>query len=103
MKVKMTTGKKFTLNTQNYSSISPTITLEIVDGVKAESVSNIHRLLDTIADCLLHEQMENDLNTMAAIKKMGFGEYFKSIDREKMDESFKRAIDDLIGIKEKDN
>lgn len=98
MKIKIAIQKKFTLNTQNYSSISPSLTLEIVDGVDAEKVSDAHRYLSTISDLLLHEQIEDDAKTMATIKSMGFSGYFKSLDREKMDEKFEEVLGNLLAL-----
>lgn len=96
MKLNLTVGKKFTLNTQNYSSVSPSVIIEVVDGVDAERISDVHRNLELIADALLHEQIKNDALTMATIKKLGFAEYFKQIDQEKMDEDFERALGELV-------
>lgn len=95
MKVKLTIQKKFTLNTQNYSSVSPSLIIEVVDGVDAEKLIEAHRKLDIIADGLFHKQIESDLKTMAVIKQMGFGEYFKNIDMDDIDEDIKDAITDL--------
>jgi hypothetical protein len=98
MKIRISLQKKFTLNTQNYSSISPAITLDIVDGVDAENVSDAHRYLSTIADLLLHEQIEDDAKTMATMKALGFSKYFKSLDHEKMDEQFEQVLQKLIHV-----
>jgi len=98
MKIRLTVGKKFTLNTQNFSSVSPSIILEVVDGVKAENISEAHSKLELIADALLHDQIKSDVLTMATIKKMGFSKYFKNINQDSMDEQFESAIGGLINI-----
>jgi len=98
MKVKLTVGKKFTLNTQNFSSVSPSVTLEIVDGIDANKLFDAHANLELLADALLHDQIKSDAVTMATIKKLGFGEYFKQIDQEAMDEKVEKALSDLINV-----
>lgn len=100
MKIKLTVGKKFTLNTQNFSSVSPSIILEIVDGVSADKIFDAHAKLELLADALLHDQIKSDAKTMASIKKLGFGEYFKQIDKEEMDERVEIALGELINIED---
>ena len=96
MKIKLTIQKKFTLNTQNYSSISPSLTMEIIEGVDAEKILSAHSKLEIIADALFHKQIESDLKTMAVIKQMGFSEYFKNINKEEMDQDILDSMNDLI-------
>lgn len=98
MKVKLTLSKRFTLNTQNFSSVSPSITLEIVDGVDANKLFDAHANLELLADALLHDQIKSDATTMATIKKIGFGEYFKKIDQDDMDERVEKALGELINV-----
>ena len=99
MKINLTVGKKFTLNTQNFSSVSPTVTLEVVDGVELDDVLKVHELLEIIADGLLHKQIESDALTMAHIKKLGFSEYFKKVREESnMDDVMEQAIRKLTEI-----
>jgi predicted sugar kinase len=96
MKIDVNVGKKFTLNTGNYSSISPSVSITAHD-IDVKDTDRVSTLLTDIADVLLHEQIETDAKTMASIKKMGFGEYFKKLDREKMESSLENAIDELSG------
>lgn len=94
--INITVGKKFTLNTQNFSSISPTITLELKDVIDLSDVLKTHKLLEIVADGLLHKQIESDAKTMAVIKKLGFAEYFKKVNEEgNMDEVMEEAIKKL--------
>ena len=75
----ITVGKKFTINTQNFSSVSPTVTLVLKDVIDTEDILKVHEQLEIIADGLLHKQIESDVVTMATIKKMGFEDYFKKV------------------------
>ena len=77
--IDLTVSKKFTLNTQNFSSVSPTVTISVKDLVDVEDLLKVHEILETIADGLFHKQLESDAKTMAVVKKLGFSEYFKKI------------------------
>lgn len=102
MKLKLTVQKKFTINTNNYTSISPTLTIEVVDGIDAEKLSDAHLYLSNIADILFHDQLKDDAITMATIKKIGLGDYIKSLDQEKMDEKYEELMQKLIHVNEED-
>ena len=95
----VTVTKKFTLKTGNYSSISPSVSVSI-NNVKPLDMGDAHRQLEIVADGLLHDQIESDAKTMATIKKLGFSEYFKNIDREKLDESVEQALGELNGLED---
>jgi len=98
MKCDITLGKKFTFNTGNYSSTGPTLLLTIKD-IDIEKLQTIHDKLDIIADGLYHKQMMSDVRTMAAVKRMGFDDYFNEINEEDMDEQIKIQIEDLLNIR----
>ncbi len=99
MKIDVGINKKFTLNTGNFSSISPSISLTAHD-VDSQDVDRVYSLLGDVADVLLHEQIKDDATTMASIKKLGFGKYFKSLDRDRMTEAMQDAINELSGNKD---
>jgi len=90
-KCDLTVGKKFTLNTGNYSSIQPTVSITLHD-IDSDKIKKAHLLMDVITDALLHLQIESDAVTMATIKKMGFGDYFKNINKDDMGEELIKAI-----------
>jgi dissimilatory sulfite reductase (desulfoviridin) alpha/beta subunit len=95
----ITVGKKFTLNTQNFSSVSPTVTLTLKDVVDTDKLVEVHKNLEIIADALLHKQMESDAVTMATIKKMGFSKYFKTVkENGNMDEVVAEALRKLTEL-----
>ena len=98
-KCEITVGKKFTLNTQNFSSISPSVTIKIEDIVDVGDILKTHRIVEIIADGLLHKQIESDAKTMSVIKKIGFAKYFKKVKEEgNMDEIMDKAIKKLMEI-----
>ena len=91
----ITVQKKFTLNTGNYSSIQPSVSIT-KHGVVDEDIPKVHELLDVITDGLLHKQIESDALTMATIKKMGFSDYFKKIkENGNMDDIIEDAVKKL--------
>lgn len=95
MKCDVTISKKMTLNTGNYSSVSPMCTLTLKD-VDLERVAEVHEKLDIIADGLYHKQVISDIKTMGVIKSMGFDRYFESIAMEDMDEGIKKSIEEIM-------
>lgn len=96
MKIDVNIGKKFTINTGNYSSISPSVSLTAHE-INADDLDRVHTLLGDIADLLLHDQIKQDAVTMATIKKLGIGDYFKKLDRDRMIEAMQKAVSELSG------
>jgi hypothetical protein len=94
MKCDVSVGKKFTFNTGNYSSAGPTLILTVKD-VDIEKLEILHEKLDIIADGLYHKQMMSDIKTIAAVKRMGFDEYFNEIDVEGMDREIKLNVKEI--------
>jgi hypothetical protein len=99
MSLDITVQKKFTLNTGNYSSIQPSVSLTFHGLVDDKDITKVHNLLDIITDGLLHKQIESDALTMATIKKMGFSDYFKKIKEQgNMDETIEEACRKLTEL-----
>ena len=99
MPLDLTVQKKFTLNTGNYSSIQPSVSLTFLGLVDDKDIPKVHQLLDIITDGLLHKQIESDALTMATIKKMGFSDYFKKIKEQgNMDETIEEACRKLTEL-----
>lgn len=97
MKVTVNVGKKFVINTGNYSSVSPSVSLTIHE-VPIEEVIQAHEDIDIIADFLIHKQIKDDAKTMAAMKKLGLGEYFKRINKEQMKEAVENSMNRIANI-----
>lgn len=98
MKAEMTIGKRFTINTQNYSSISPTLIIKIDSLNDPKDLIEAHGHLHNITDGLYQSQIENDAKTMAIIKKLGFAEYFKQIDQRKIEEVIEESVRKLASL-----
>lgn len=92
----VTVSKKFTLNTGNFSSIQPSVSVGVHEIIDTVDIPKVHKLLDIITDALLHKQIESDAKTMATIKKLGFSDYFKKVrEQGNTDEVLKKAIEKL--------
>lgn len=94
MKCDLTVSKKFTINTGDFSSIQPNISITIKD-VEDTAVIDIHTKLETIVDGLFHIQMKNDGRTMGTIKNMKFGSFLSELNEDEILEDVKQAMDDL--------
>lgn len=97
MKATINISKKFTVNTGNYSSVSPSVSLSISD-VPLDKVEKVHKHLDIIADGLVHEQIESDTMTMGTMKKLGIGEYFSKINKDQMKQVIDNSIRKIIEV-----
>jgi hypothetical protein len=101
MKTTITVSKKFTINTGNYSSVQPSVSLTVHD-VPLDNIQNVHKHLDIIADGLVHEQIESDTMTMGTMKKLGIGEYFTKINKEQMKQTIEHSIKNIIEVNRED-
>lgn len=99
MNTTITVSKKFTINTGNYSSVQPNVSLTVHD-VPLTKIKEVHKNLDIIADGLVHDQIESDAMTMGTMKKLGIGEYFNKIDKEEMKKVIEVSIENIIGVNE---
>jgi hypothetical protein len=97
MKIDVTVSKKFTINTGDFSSIQPNVSLTMKD-VEAENVIEAHTLLETIVDGLFHIQMKTDGRTMGTLKNMKFGSFLSELDEDDILEGVKEAMDNLRGL-----
>jgi signal transduction histidine kinase len=97
MKAILNVAKKFTINTGNYSSVQPSVSLTVHD-VPMDKIQEVHKHLDIIADGLVHEQIESDAMTMGTMKKLGIGEYFSKIDKDQMKQVIEASIKNVIEV-----
>jgi len=94
MKCDVTVGKKFTINTGDYSSIQPNLSMTLKD-VEVGDVIEAHTLLETIVDGLFHIQMKTDGKTMGTLKNEGFGSFLSQLDEDDILHSVKGTLNDL--------
>jgi hypothetical protein len=91
MKIDITISKKFTLNTGNYSSIQPSVSLSVKD-TELEKIETVHAALDVIASGLLLKQIMEDSEIMDDFKNFGISAFFKKIDMKDIDAQIKENL-----------
>ena len=94
MKCDISITKKLTINTGNYTSVSPQLILTLKD-VDVRRISEIHKKLDIITDGLYHKQLLSDIDTMATMKKMGLEDYLTKLDVKEIDKEVEKNIREL--------
>lgn len=91
----MTIGSKMTINTQNYSSIQPTVSLTIKD-VPLEKLIETKNHMNNILSIFMTEQIKDLNDTMETIKTIGLKEildkYEDGVLLEKMKDSLQNSI-----------
>jgi hypothetical protein len=95
LKCNLTLGKKFTINTGNYSSIQPNISLTIND-LPVSKILDVKKAMSVIVDSMFLKEAITDFNDMKAIKSLGIKKMMESIDKEQMEEDVKKAIVELM-------
>ena len=94
MRCDVTVSKKFTINTGDFSSIQPNVSMTLKD-VKLEDSIEAHTLLETIVDGLFHIQMKNDGKTMGTLKNMGFGSFLSELNENEIMSDIEGVMDEL--------
>jgi hypothetical protein len=94
LKCNLTIGKKFTINTGNYSSIQPNVSLTIND-IPVSKVEDVKKAMSVIVDSMFLEEVNGSFSDMKAIKTVGVKEVMKSISEEQMKEDVKEAINEI--------
>ena len=94
MKADITVGKKFTINTGDYSSIQPNLSITFKD-IDDDKILEVHTLLETIVDGLFHLQMKMDGKTMGTLKSMGLGTFLSELEESDIRLGIKEAIDEM--------
>lgn len=68
--------KKFTINTGNYSSIQPSVSISVKD-VDIDKIQKVNDELETLVSGLLLVHIREDSDLMKDFKRMGVEEFFK--------------------------
>ena len=98
-KIDITIGNKMTINTQNYSSIQPTVSITIKD-VPLDRVIETKIQMNNILSIFMTEEINNLSSTMETIKTIGLkdvlGAYENPALLEKMKTSLQNSLDLII-------
>lgn len=95
-KMDITIGSKMTINTQNYSSIQPSVSLTIKD-VTLDKVIETKKHMNNILSIFMTEEIKDLSDMMETIKVHGLKEVLKKYDDptllEKMKDSLQNSIE----------
>jgi hypothetical protein len=97
VKLDVTINKKMTINTGNYSSVQPGVTVTAKD-IDVEKYSEIETALDVIAEASLFKQIVSSVELMDAFKLNGINEVLDSLDLNQMNIDLKESIETLTRI-----
>jgi len=95
MKTDLTVSKKATINTGNYSSITPSISLTLKD-VDVDKIPEVYEHLNTISGALFLKEFEELADTQEAVKTLGIRDYFSHLDKGQMENDVMDAMKALV-------
>lgn len=96
-KCNLTIGKKFTINSGNYSSIQPNVSLTVND-IPVNKISEIKEAVNVIVNSMFIEQVYDCLDDMDAIQRNKMEETFGSLDSKEAQQEFEEAVDVINNI-----
>jgi len=94
-KIDITIGSKMTINTQNYSSIQPSVSLTIKD-VPLDKVTETKRHIDNILSIFMTEEIMELSSTMETIKTAGLKDVLKAYENPALLEKMKNSLQNSI-------
>lgn len=94
-KCDLTIGKKFTINTGNYSSVQPNVSLTIKD-IPISKLMEIKEAMITIVYASFIEEAKSCCDDMRMIRNHGIKKIMEELDEEQMEEDVKEAIVKLM-------
>ena len=93
-KIDITVNQKMTINTGNYSSISPSVSITIKD-VYAEDVENVYKDVQNITNAFLIKEIAGLSLLQNSIKQVGINKLIDNVDIEQMDKDLQESIQNL--------
>lgn len=95
-KCDLTVEKSITINTNNFDSIKPSISLTIKD-IDIKDIQKIHtELNDNILPILLFNEIEQMNGVQNDIHEIGINNLIKSLNKEQMNDGYKKSIKRII-------
>ena len=98
-KCDVTVNKKMTINTGNYSSVQPSVSITLKD-VYIENVEDTYKNLSLITHALLMKEIVVLQMTQQEIQEIGLKKFTKALDLEEVQKDMYEAIKNLSGIPE---
>jgi len=101
MKTDITVRKEATINTGNYSSIRPSVSLTLKD-VEVDKLQKVYENLNVITAAFFLSEMNLLSEIQEDVKKHGLKQILDTLETDEMEKDFKEAIkslhDDLFMI-----
>lgn len=94
MKTDITVSKKATINTGNYSSITPSVSLTLKD-VDVDIIEEVHENLNIITAALFMSEFEIMAELQEDVKNLGITEFFSQLGKNEMEADLKEAVKNL--------
>ena len=91
MKTDMTISKKATINTGNYSSITPSISLTL-NGIEIEEVYEIYEDMNLLTAAMFIKEFETMAELQNDVKTIGIREFFEQLGHDDMENDLRGAI-----------
>jgi len=96
-KCDVTIAKKMTINTGNYSSIQPSVSITMKD-IYVENIEEARENVENIASAFFIKEMSSLNLLQDAVKKVGINKLIESIDIKQMEKDTQESIEKLSGI-----
>jgi len=96
-KCDVTVNKKMTINSGNYSSIQPSVSVTIKDTY-VEDIEDTYKNLEVIVDILLMEEIKSLSETQEEIQKLNVKKFLSSLNTDNMTTELKKSIQNLSGM-----
>jgi len=96
-KCDVTISKKMTINSGNYSSIQPSVSITLKD-VYVEDINKVYKDIDIITSVLLIDEIESLNDTQDDVKRLGVNDFLDEVDVDQMRKDLKDSINNLSGM-----
>lgn len=97
MKIDVTVSKKMTINTGNYSSIQPSVSITAKD-IDVKDYDEVKEDLTSVMESLFIQNLEVHSDDMQMIKDHGLPRYLSSINREQMNKEIENCLRRLSNV-----
>lgn len=94
MKIDLTVNKKATINSGNYSSISPSVSIAVKD-VDVSQTKDIYEKLNLVTSALFLSELSIMSELQGDLKTLGLKKFFEELEVEDMKNDLDEALESL--------
>lgn len=91
MKTDITISKKATINTGNYSSITPAVSLTL-NGIEIEEVYEVYEDMNMLTAAMFIKEFEMMAELQDDVKTVGIKQFFEQLEIDDMENDLRGAI-----------